>query len=276
MTVALHMLNAWRGPGRALHVLALAMAASLPPGAAATAPACSAASGPGLVPLVELYTSEGCDSCPPADRWLATRFAPVRGATDVSVLAFHVDYWDRLGWKDRFADARYTERQYATMRANAATFVYTPQVVVQGRDAKGWQRGTVDGGLGAARKRPARATIAIDLVPETAATLAVRAEAKVVSPLPREDLRLWLAYTESGLVSDVKAGENRGVRLEHDHVVRALHGPYAFDAKGDARAVVTLRLPGERGTSAAVVAFVQDARNGDVLQTLTLAPCAAR
>jgi hypothetical protein len=84
--------------------------------------ACSAASGRELAPLVELFTSEGCDSCPPADRWLAATF-PADRATGASVLAFHVDYWDRLGWKDRFATAQFTARQYAAMRANGATFV---------------------------------------------------------------------------------------------------------------------------------------------------------
>src|SRR4051812_31608365 len=73
---------------------------------ATAAPSCRASSGEVVRPLVELYTSEGCDSCPPADRWLSASFADAGQAA--IPLAFHVDYWDRLGWKDRFADARYT------------------------------------------------------------------------------------------------------------------------------------------------------------------------
>src|SRR5512143_155670 len=88
---------------------------------AAADPACTARSGHETLPLVELYTSEGCDSCPPVDRWLTSTF-PARD-TSASVLAFHVDYWDRLGWKDRFASADYTARQYASMRARGAAFV---------------------------------------------------------------------------------------------------------------------------------------------------------
>jgi len=113
---------------------------------------CTALSGPGTAALVELYTSEGCNSCPPADRWLGSRFA----ARDIRAvpLAFHVDYWDRLGWVDRFASPAYTARQYASMRANRATFVYTPQVLVQGRDFAAWQaRG--DATIDAAAQRPA-------------------------------------------------------------------------------------------------------------------------
>ena len=229
-------------------------------GHALAAPACSATSGRETLPLVELYTSEGCDSCPPADRWLSATF-PVDGAA-ASVLAFHVDYWDRLGWKDRFATPAYTARQYASMRASGATFVYTPQVLVQGRDVDSARRaGTVD----SARKRPARATIAMET-----ATGDVRVRASVTDKALRRSAELWVAYTDSGLVSDVKAGENRGVQLHHDHVVRALQGPLAFDEAGDASASVPIAAPTERGRKPALVAFVQDRTNGEVLQTLTL------
>ena len=105
------------------------------------ASACRAESGAKLVPLVELYTSEGCDSCPAADRWLSMHF-PAGRPGDAIALAFHVDYWDRLGWKDRFASPAYTARQSDAMRANRAKFVYTPQVVLQGRDFTGWRRGS--------------------------------------------------------------------------------------------------------------------------------------
>jgi len=92
----------------------------------AFAQTCRLASAPVTRPLVELYTSEGCNSCPPADRWLAAQF-PARAENSAAVaLAFHVDYWDRLGWVDRFASNAYTERQHAAMRANGATFVPDP------------------------------------------------------------------------------------------------------------------------------------------------------
>ena len=74
--------------------------------------------------MVELYTSEGCSSCPPADRWLSA----LKDGPPVVALAFHVDYWDRLGWKDRNASPAYTRRQAAQQRFNGARFSYTPQV----------------------------------------------------------------------------------------------------------------------------------------------------
>jgi len=83
------------------------------------------------VALLELYTSEGCDSCPPADRWLSgleLGTPPLRAVA----LAFHVDYWDRLGWRDRFGSAVFTERQHEQQSRRHAAFVYTPQVLLQG------------------------------------------------------------------------------------------------------------------------------------------------
>ena len=84
---------------------------------------------------------------------------------------------------------------------------------------------------------------------------------------------LWLAFVDSGHVTDVAAGENRGVRLRHDNVVRSLHGPFPVDANGAAVAAVTLAYPADPGGSPTVVAFVQDTRNGDVLQALAAPDC---
>jgi hypothetical protein len=241
-------------------IAALCASLMVVPSTAHASPACTATSGRETLPLVELYTSEGCDSCPPADRWLSSTFPA--GDPTASVLAFHVDYWDRVGWKDRFASAEYTARQHASMRANGATFVYTPQVLVQGRDVDAAKRVQT---VQAARTRAARATISL-----AADGGDVRASASVADKALRRNAILWLAYTDNGLVSDVKAGENRGVQLRHDHVVRALYGPYAIDDAGQASAAVSVVPPKERGRNAALVAFVQNRANGEVLQTVTL------
>ena len=103
----------------------------------------------------------------------------------------------------------------------------------------------------------------------------LRAQATVPTPAQRVHAALWLAYTDSGLVSEVTAGENRGVRLTHDHVARRLEGPYALDAEGVTRVSATWPRPRERGSDAALVAFVQNTRTGAVLQTLTLSGCSA-
>ena len=230
-----------------------------------SAGSCRAQSGERLLPLIELYTSEGCSSCPPADRWLSAQFPPGRNASAVA-LAFHVDYWDRLGWKDRFATPALTARQYQVMRANRATFVYTPQVVVQGRDFTGWRRGSLAGTLASAGAQTAKASIRVDV---TTVADAVQANVSVSLPgSPKPSTTLALVYADSGLSSDVKAGENRGERLAHDHVVRA----YATRAITAREMTYDVRLPrpGEAGRQPTLVAFVQDVANGEVLQTLSL------
>jgi hypothetical protein len=98
------------------------------------AQACSVESGAQAPVVVELYTSEGCNSCPPADRWLST----LKDKPGVLAAAFHVDYWDRLGWKDRFASPRFTERQAQVQAAAGARYSYTPQVRVNGSDWRRW------------------------------------------------------------------------------------------------------------------------------------------
>ena len=94
---------------------------------------CQAISGERRTPVIELYTSEGCSSCPPADRWLSQWGSQ----PEVIALAFHVDYWDRLGWPDRFASAEATARQHALAQAAGRVQVYTPQVIVDGADWRG-------------------------------------------------------------------------------------------------------------------------------------------
>jgi len=188
--------------------------------AAAPAPGCSANA---MTPrrIVELYTSEGCDSCPPADQWLAA--LPRDGS--VLALAFHVDYWDGLGWRDHFADPAYTARQRAIQSPSGARFVYTPQFVVDGRDFPGWRGLTPASMAGGAGLSNAPASLRLrrdgtQLVAEVgAASGGVR-------------LGGYWALLEDGHQSQVGAGENAGHLLRHEHVVRryAPVSPWAADS----------------------------------------------
>jgi len=259
----------YRAPVIAASILATVLACVASTAAAVT---CHVVSGPRTTPLVELFTSEGCDSCPPADRWLSAQFPAAAAEPSALALAYHVDYWDRLGWRDRFASARFTQRQYDEMRAGGATFVYTPQVVVQGHDAPGWNRGQIADALAMAVRRPPRAAIALDVTPATHA-LQLRATAMVPDPALRKNAVLWVAYADSGHVTEVAAGENRGARLHHDHVVRSLHGPFPIDALGTGTATMSQDLPSEAGSAPMVVVFVQDTRTGDLLQALAASDC---
>ena len=206
--------------------------------------------------LVELFTSEGCSSCPPADRLLAElhESQPVKGATVVP-MSFHVDYWDRLGWKDPFGDAAYSRRQRAYSGLLQSDSVYTPQMIVNGTV------GFVGSDGGAARNAITRAgkarLAAIDVT-----SAAVDGENLTLSlgieRVAAGDGILWAAVVEDDLESEVTRGENRGRRLKHQAVVRAFQGEsYAPPALGDD--TVSLSLPWDaawtRANCRAVVAI---------------------
>lgn len=210
---------------------------------------CTAASTVQPPAVVELYTSEGCSSCPPADRWLSA----LKGRPDVLALAFHVNYWDRLGWPDRFATAATTERQHQLQRASGAPYVYTPQVMLNGRDLRQWRHAALPG-------LPARG-VSLVLAREGSTV-----QATVDSPATQPVAGYW-AVLENGHVSRVKAGENAGETLAHDHVV-TLYRPVA--AWGGGIRKLSLDLPAP-GTAARRVAFVvTDASGATPLQALAL------
>jgi len=184
-------------------LLAAALAGAVLPVYAQT---CMAKSGAQAAPVVELYTSEGCNSCPPADRWLSA----LKADPSTVALAFHVDDWDSLGWKDRFASAANTQRQTRQQAVNGSRYNYTPQVVVNGMDRKDWAR------IPALPTRDA-ANVQISLMRSGAqVTAAVQSSAG-------NRLAAYWAVTEDGHSTAVKAGENAGVLLKHDHLVREWH-----------------------------------------------------
>ncbi|MBT9568365.1 MAG: DUF1223 domain-containing protein [Thiobacillus sp.] len=181
---------------------------------ATQAATCTATSTPTRTTLLELYTSEGCSSCPPADRWLSQLPAD----SGVVPLAFHVDYWDRLGWKDPFGDAAYSQRQRA--RNRGAGWVYTPQVMLDGKDYRDWHR---------SRSPHVPAIAAPVNLHLTLATSPGHVDAHVSSRFapssPTPEAQLFMALYENRLSTKVAAGENARRTLNHDYVVRALVGP---------------------------------------------------
>jgi hypothetical protein len=238
---------------------------------ASTGAQCRAASPEHTVALVELYTSEGCDSCPPADRWFSALDV---GATTqrAAALAFHVDYWDRLGWTDRFGNAAYTRRQHEQMARRHAGVVYTPQVLVQGADFSGWRGAQSASALAAINARPARAAIELVAAPVRSDSVAVDLYARVPQVGDRANAAVALALTQSGLATEVKAGENAGRRLVHDHVVRVWRPAAAIGPSGELRQHFDLALPADRG-GLEIVALVENTATGEVLQALPLALC---
>ena len=235
---------------------------------------CNARSGERTTALVELYTSEGCDSCPPADRWLSSLgsrgYAPER----VVPIALHVDYWDYIGWKDPYAKALFSSRQRKLAQVMRATIVYTPQVLLQGEDFRRWHSGAFDEAVASINARPARARIALALDARGKDAFDVEARAELLDLSQKADAALYLASYENKLVSEVRAGENRGRTLTHDFVVFEWLGPLAFQPDGRLAERRTLPLlPKAVPTHSGVVAFVQNRATADVLQALMLPAC---
>jgi hypothetical protein len=241
---------------------------------AALGAACQAESGSRTVALVELYTSEGCDSCPPADRWLSSLSARGYGPERVVPIALHVDYWDYIGWKDPYGQARFSARQRKLAHLTRSAIVYTPQVVLQGRDFRRWGTPAFDEAVAAINARPARARIALALHGTGNGGLDVEVIAELLEAQKGGAAALYVAATQSGLVSKVSAGENRGRILEHDHVVFEWLGPHEFGPSGRLARRVAVPLPARVGArQLGAVAFVQDRSTAEVLQTLMLPAC---
>jgi hypothetical protein len=220
----------------------------------AQAQVCSARTGAQAATVVELYTSEGCNSCPPADRWLSA----LPAGTAVVPLAFHVDYWDHLGWRDRFASPAHTQRQAQQRSVNGARYSYTPQVVVNGADRKDWPSLRLSAS--------AAPLLEITLMRE-----GERVQAQVRAPAEARLAAYW-AVTEMGHRTAVGAGENQGETLKHDHVVRELQPVPAWTAGagGATRLQFTPARPADPAHPRRVNLVVVDAGTGRPVQALSL------
>ncbi|RVU86640.1 DUF1223 domain-containing protein [Leucothrix sargassi] len=162
--------------------------------------------------VVELFTSEGCSSCPPAERWLSTLKDQPGVFKDVIPMAFHVDYWDYIGWKDRFAKPTYSERQRDYVRSGLVSQSYTPQLVANSREWQQWHRGqrtwkenTRNVGVLKADVKQDAGLVSVQFNSQTRQTAA--------------NYVLNVAILGMGLSTKVTAGENHGELLKHDFVV---------------------------------------------------------
>lgn len=260
---------------RAASFFLMAGAAAAVAGSAAAQVACTAASGRQTAVLVELYTSEGCDSCPPADRWLSS-LQQSYPRSRVVPLSLHVDYWDYIGWKDPWAKQQFTRRQYQLAKTRRAAIVYTPQVLVQGREYRQWGTAAFEATVAQLSAQPARARLRLTLESPANGALRATVEAQLLEPTAKASAALFIASYENKLASPVTAGENRGKTLTHDHVVLEWVGPIELGA--ESRLVETRSLPllpKAVARNSGVVAFIQDRSSSEVLQALMLPVCAA-
>jgi len=214
--------------------------------------------------IVELFTSEGCWDCPPADDVLE-QFVSAQpiGGVEIIGLGEHVDYWDRLGWKDRFSSARLTDRQQIYQARFNTESIYTPQMVVDGRaqlvgsDASAARRAVER----SAAAEHASATLRIDSESDRAIAVTVTV-AGVQRPGRGDRADVQLAITEDAVVTEVKRGENHGRTLTHAAVVRSMTAIGQVAADGTATAHAEIPLGGDwRRDRLKAVAFVQEQRS---------------
>lgn len=223
--------------------------------------------------VVELFTSEGCSSCPPADAFLS-RLESLQPVPDAEIIAIeeHVDYWDQLGWRDPFSSADWTERQrkYAGVLGNGN--IYTPQMIVNGsvefvgsREQSG--KGAIDQ---AARHKTIPLTVTAVATPgKRSAEITVQVAQPAVDQSTGES-DVWLAITETGLQSAVTRGENAGKDLRHASVLRKLQKLGPATPKNGPPAAVTLTAKvaldsSWRRENLHAVAFLQERRHLHIL-----------
>lgn len=211
--------------------------------------------------LPELFTSEGCSSCPPADRLLGTfdQTQPVSGA-DLIVLSEHVDYWNRLGWTDPYSSPLSTERQQEYVRRLHLDGAYTPQLVIDGQaDFVGSDERTIRAGIQRAGTRPKAAILlrAESAGPDVKVSLEVNNQTRQAD--------LYPALANDPAQSGVTRGENSGRMLRHVAIVRSLVRVGTLSVPSAFAKELTLTLENENSQSWRVVAFLQDSGSRQIL-----------
>ena len=164
--------------------------------------------------VLELYTSEGCSSCPPAERWLSTFKGKPEVFKDVIPMAFHVDYWDYIGWKDRFAKNEYSQRQRNYVVKGLSSQSYTPQLVANSTEWQRWHRGERQW-----KNNTKNVGVLSAKVSDDSARVLVKFNPRSTSIAASGSYVLNVAVLGMGLSTEVKAGENHGELLKHDFVV---------------------------------------------------------
>lgn len=244
---------------RALILLAALCSARL-----AWAAECVAHSGERTAALVELYTAQRCSGCPAANRWLSV--LGKRFGARVVPLSLHVDGWEYLRPMDPSVEARSSRRERNLLLLQRMALVYTPQVMLQGREFRDWASIAFDRELERVNARPPAARLTLEIRAAAPGTIVAVVEGEVLDPAQRGDAALYLAAFQDRASST----ERRSV----DRVVREWLGPISMGVDGRIAEARRLDLlPAATPETSGVAAFVQNRRTGDVLQALLLSAC---
>jgi len=207
--------------------------------------------------VIELFTSEGCSSCPPADAVVA-KIEKESAGKPIYILAFHVDYWNRLGWKDAFSSAAYSQRQNQYAHWLNLSSVYTPQIVVNGRtEFVGSEEGTLRNAIktNLAKNAVAQINLSDITINQNKAELRYQIQGETTSCV------LLLAVVQKSAQTKVERGENAGHTLSHVQIVRGIE---SISLKGD-KGSASIELPkGFDAHESEIIAFVQNTSNGEI------------
>lgn len=205
--------------------------------------------------VVELFTSEGCSSCPPADALIA-KVHKETSDKPIYILAYHVDYWNRLGWKDAFSDAAWSARQQQYARWLKSSEIYTPQAVVNGsKEFVGSEENTLRNTIKTDLAEPAKTELALTALKAAENKVTVKYEAKGATA----NAVLMVALVERNATTKVMKGENAGRTLSHVQIVRELQNIKLNQNSG----TVSLAVPsGFTPEGFEMIAFVQNTSNG--------------
>ena len=221
---------------------------------------CKDQTGSARTMVVELFTSEGCSSCPPADAWLST----LKDEPQVVALAFHVDYWDDIGWKDVFANPAYTQRQRQWQARTGSRAIYTPQVLVNGH---AWSRWPGPLSNVNARISPSAPIVSMS---QTGALVQAQLKPGTEAKTAGAMLQGYWAVLEDGHRNAIKAGENKGRSLTHDHVVVYYLPLAAWPATASQSFALTVPPPRPGAQRQRVAFVVEEAHRGEPIQALVL------
>jgi len=225
----------------------------------------TAVSSANRVALLELYTSEGCSSCPPADKFMSRLKLADISDRQLIPLSFHVTYWDYIGWKDRFSHPQYDTRQRKQAKLNNSRTVYTPQFIMSGKDFR--RHGSFDNEIVRINSIAAEYRLELSVILNTD-VIDVVLNTKT-QPDNSDEAVVYIAFYEHGLSSEVTNGENEGEHLRHDYVVRELKGPYLI--KQDQSVFkATFAHSDYKIENSGVVAFIQKPLSSEVLQAVRL------
>ena len=211
--------------------------------------------------VLELFTSEGCSSCPPADALLSELGSSSKA---VIPLAYHVDYWNHLGWSDPLSSPRWSERQSAYTRALNLDSDYTPQMVISGQwQAVGSDRSDIARAVAAARSVPFPGSVSLHTIPGPSGSrkLQVKLNARMLNAAATGTLVVMVAIYENGLVERIHRGENGGRQITYDYTVRKLLPAFQLSPAQGASVEKKLRIDLDPSWSLdhlGVAAFIQD------------------